>query len=131
MTYIAPLHITIRSTEDGYYRWELHDGPDGAFVESGCAPLLERVFEEVLLARRAIGAHFTADPHPGRSHDAADAPPIPQVHPPSGDPLPAQQDIPPGRRVQLSLIPGHDLPLPVTLHHPPSESGCQAADVQL
>lgn len=69
---MTALHLTIRSTEDGYYRWELCDGPDGAFDAAGCAPLLERVFEEVLHARRAIGAHFTADA------------------------LPAQQDIPTG-----------------------------------
>jgi hypothetical protein len=51
LTYLNPLLITIRSTSDGYYRWELHTGPDGAFDYSGSAPLLERCFEEIIRAQ--------------------------------------------------------------------------------
>lgn len=97
MTHLSPLLITIRSTEDGYYRWELRDGPDGAFEFSGYAPLLERCFEEIIRAQWALAEHLTSDRDPllcGHSHDTSDPAPIPQVHPPSGHPLPAQQDVP-------------------------------------
>ena len=97
MTYTSPLLITIRSTPDGYYRWELHDGPDGAFSYSGSAPLLERVFEDTIRSQWALAEHLTADSDPESvrpSHDAPHPPTIPQVHTPHGRTLPAQQDIP-------------------------------------
>jgi hypothetical protein len=56
MTFSATIH----TTADGYYRWELYDGPDGAFTEAGTAPLLERCFEDILRARRSIAASLTA-----------------------------------------------------------------------
>ena len=59
MTYTSPLLITIRSTPDGYYRWELHDGPDGAFEYAGTAPLLERCFEDIIRARRTLATDLT------------------------------------------------------------------------
>lgn len=88
-----PLHLTIRSTEDGYYAWHLHHGPDGAFEASGHSPLLERVLEDVALTRRALARHFAADTHPqpaGTTYDGPHLPPIPQVHPPSGPSLTPQ-----------------------------------------
>jgi hypothetical protein len=91
------LLITIRSTEDGYYRWELRDGPYGAFEYSGLAPLLERCFEEILRAQWVLAEHLTgeADPAPwAHTHDAPDPAPIAQVQTPSGVVLPLQQDIP-------------------------------------
>jgi hypothetical protein len=97
MTYTSPLLITIRSTPDGYYRWELRDGPDGAFTYAGTAPLLERCFEDILRAQWALAEHLTGDPDPesaGPSHNAPHPAPIPQVHTPHGRTLPAQQDIP-------------------------------------
>jgi hypothetical protein len=97
VTYASPLHITIRSTEDGYYRWELRDGPDGAFEFAGLSPLLERCFEEILRAQWVLAEHVTgeADPVPlAHPHDAPDPAPIAQVQTPSGVVLPLQQDIP-------------------------------------
>ena len=97
MSYASPLVITIHSTEDGYYRWELRDGPDGAFHFAGTAPLLERCFEDLLRAQWVLADNLTADfdPEPGRhSHDALDPAPLPQVHTPPGNALPAQQHIP-------------------------------------
>jgi len=117
MTYASPLLITIRSTEDGYYHWELHDGPDGAFEYSGYTPLLERCFEEILRAQWSLAEHLTRDLNPENGwlpHDAPDPAPIPQVHPPSGDALPAQQDIP------ASSHPSASSP---TIYLPPSSSG--------
>jgi hypothetical protein len=55
-----PLHITIRSTPDGYYRWELHHGPDGAFECAGTAPLLERCFEDIIRAQWNLAAQLGA-----------------------------------------------------------------------
>ena len=62
---MIPLLITIRSTEDGYYRWSLHSEPDEACVCTGCAPLLERCFEEIIraqwnLAEQRLSTHFTS-----------------------------------------------------------------------
>lgn len=97
MTYLSPLLITIRSTEDGYYRWELHHGPDGAFEDSGHCPLLTRCFEEVIAAERALALDLTRDLDPVPLPPADTTPdhaPIPAVHAPGGPPLPAQQDIP-------------------------------------
>lgn len=91
------LHITIASTSDGYYRWELRDGPDGAFEYAGTAPLLERCFEDIIRAQWALAEHLTDDPDPesaGPSHDAPHSAPISQVHTPGRPALPAQQDIP-------------------------------------
>lgn len=88
-----PLHLTIRSTEDGYYAWHLHHGPDGAFEASGHSPLLERVLEDVALAQQALARHFTADPDAlinVLADDGPHLPPIPQVHPPSGPSLTPQ-----------------------------------------
>jgi hypothetical protein len=117
MTYASPLLITIRSTEDGYYHWELHDGPDGAFEYSGYTPLLERCFEEILRAQWSLAEHLTRDLNPENGwlpHDAPDPAPIPQVHPPSGDALPAQQDVP------ASSHPSTSSPI---IYPPPSSSG--------
>ena len=93
-----PLLITIRSTEDGYYRWELRDGPDGAFEYAGLAPLLERCFEEIIRAQWSLADHLTGEadsPPLAHAHDASDTAPIAQVQTPSGAVLPLQQDIPP------------------------------------
>lgn len=94
------LHITIRSTEDGYYHWELRDGPDGAFEFAGTAPLLERCFEDIIRAQWVLAENLTgeADSVPlvdtyGGLHLA----PIAQIHTPPDTALPAQQDIPPTR----------------------------------
>lgn len=97
MTYLNPLHITIRSTTDGYYRWEMHTGPDGAFDYSGSAPLLERCFEEIIRAQWVLSEDLThgLDPENGwLPYPPTDDDPIPQVHPPGGTALPTQQDIP-------------------------------------
>lgn len=100
MTYLSPLLITIRSTEDGYYRWALHDGPDDAFFFSGSSPLLERCFEEILRARRALGEYLTNDLDPTPDPMTAIQlelplyPDTPDNHP-SPPPVPApEQDIP-------------------------------------
>lgn len=52
--------VIIYTTADGYYRWELHDGPDGAFEYSGTAPLLERCFEDIIRAQWALAESLTA-----------------------------------------------------------------------
>lgn len=112
-----PLHLTIRSTEDGYYAWHLHHGPDGAFEASGHSPLLERVLEDVALAQQALARHFTADPDTepaGATHDAQHLPPVSQVHLPSGHPIPAQQDVP-------ALL--HAAPSSLFFYPHPSSSG--------
>ena len=95
-----PLHITIRSTEDGYYHWELRDGPDGAFEFAGTAPLLERCFEDILRAQWVLAENFTSDPDALINvlpDDTPDASSPAQIHTPPGASLPAQQDIPPTR----------------------------------
>ena len=61
MTYLSPLLIQIRSTEDGLYAWDLHDGPDGAIHESGRAPTIERCLTEIARARIAIAIFITED----------------------------------------------------------------------
>lgn len=117
MTHLSPLLITIRSTEHGYYRWELRDGPDGAFEFSGYAPLLERCFEEIIRSQWALADHLTSDRDPmfcGHPHDPEHAASIPQVHPPSGDALPAQQDIP---------ATSHPAEPSTSIYPPPSSSG--------
>jgi hypothetical protein len=55
---VNPLLIQIRSTEDGLYAWDLHDG---AIHESGCAPTLERCLTEIARARIAIAIFITED----------------------------------------------------------------------
>ena len=96
MTYLSPLLIQIRSTSDGLYAWDLHDGPDGALHESGRAPTIDRCITEIALARQVIAHHITGDldpttpyqPHlPLHSHPT-------YIHTPDGHALPAQQDIP-------------------------------------
>lgn len=92
-----PLRVTIESTTDGYLRWEMFYGTERALHFSGYAPLLERVFEDLLRAQWVLAENPTDDPDTELvtpAYDAPDAAPIPQVHPPSGDALPAQQDIP-------------------------------------
>jgi len=99
---VTPLRITIHTTEDGYYRWELHDGPDGTFTYSGCAPLLERCFEDILRAQWTLADHLTADPDPETDwppDPPAHQAPIPEIHPTAGTALPAQQDIPASRHL--------------------------------
>ena len=117
MTFTSPLLITIHSTEDGYYRWELRNSPDGPSHFAGTAPLLERCFEDVLRAQWALADHLTtdSDPQVGRhSHDALDSATLPQIHTPPGNALPAQQDIPAAPH----------LPKPSTSFYPhPSSSG--------
>ena len=98
MTLTSPLHITIRSTEDGYYHWELHHGPDGAFEFSGTAPLLERVFEDLLRTQWVLAERLTDDPDAlinVLADNTPDATPPAQIHTPTGNTLSAQQDIPP------------------------------------
>ena len=117
MTYLSPLLIQIRSTEDGLYAWDLHDGPDGAFEESGRAPTIDRCLTEIALARQAIAHHIAHNPDSGfylQPDVPPDPTPIAQVHPPGGHPLPAQQDIPAA---------GHT-PEPSSFFYPrPSKSG--------
>ena len=112
-----PLLITIRSTEDGYYRWELHNGPDGAFEFAGTAPLLERCFEEIIRAQWVLADNLTSDPDALINvlpDDTPDAPPVAEVQTPPGHTLPAQQDIPAAPH----------LATPSTSFYPhPSESG--------
>ncbi len=81
MTYASPLLITISSTEDGLYAWELHDGPDGAFHESGRAPTIERCITEIAQARIAIAIFITED------LDPAYQPSLPLYFPESPAPL--------------------------------------------
>lgn len=100
MTFTSPLLITIRSTEDGYYHWQLHDGPDGAFEFAGTAPLLERVFEDILRAQWVLAENLADDPDALINvlpDDTPDASSPAQIHPPPGTSLPLQQDIPPQR----------------------------------
>lgn len=97
MTFNSSLLITIRSTEDGYYRWELRDGPDGAFEFAGTAPLLERVFEDILRAQWVLAENLTGEADSVPLVDAYDAlhlAPIAEIQTPSGASLPLQQDIP-------------------------------------
>jgi hypothetical protein len=61
MTHLSPLLIQIRSTEDGLYAWDLHDGPDGAIHESGRAPTIERCITEIARSRIAIAIFITED----------------------------------------------------------------------
>jgi len=97
MSVLHDLLITIRSTEDGYYRWSLRDGPQGTLSFAGTAPLLERCFEDILRSRRALAIDLTTHPHPeaGLLPHPSPHPEAPaQVHTPSGNTLAAQQDIP-------------------------------------
>lgn len=100
-----PLHITIRSTEDGHYRWELRDGPDGAFEYAGTAPLLERCFADILRAQWVLAEHLTGEADPAvfmqNTHTPPDLTPA-RVHTPHGRTLPAQQDVPPSRHAPPS-----------------------------
>ena len=92
-----PLHITISTTEDGYYRWELRNSPSSALGYAGSAPLLERCFEEIIRAQWVLADHLTDDPDTllhVLADDAPDPPPAAQVQTPPGHTLPAQQDIP-------------------------------------
>ena len=93
-------HITIHSTEDGYYRWELADSPDGAFEFAGTAPLLERVFEDLTRTQWVLAENLTSDPDALINvlpDDTPDTEPIAQIHTPPDTALSAQQDIPPPR----------------------------------
>jgi len=97
VTFNSSLHITIRSTEDGYYHWELRDGPDGAFEFAGTAPLLERCFEDILRAQWVLAENLTSDPDALINvlpDDTPDASSPAQIHTPPDTALPAQQDIP-------------------------------------
>jgi hypothetical protein len=97
MNRTSPLLITIRSTEDGYYRWELRDGPDGAFEYAGYAPLLERCFEEVIRAQWVLCEHLTGEADPSATTLTANPPTdhAPAcLHTPHGEVLTVQQDIP-------------------------------------
>jgi hypothetical protein len=58
MTSTTPLLIQIRSTEDGLYAWDLHDG---AIHESGRAPTIERCITDIARARIAIAIFITED----------------------------------------------------------------------
>ena len=58
------LLIQIRSTEDGLYAWDLHDGPDGAFHESGRAPTIERCLTAITRARLDIATFIVGDSDP-------------------------------------------------------------------
>ena len=92
-----PLHITIHSTEDGYYRWELRNSPSSALAYAGSAPLLERCFEEIIRAQWSLADHLAGEADttlPVDSYDGLHLAPIAQVQTPTGAPLPLQQDIP-------------------------------------
>ena len=92
-----PLHITIVSTEDGYFRWELRNSPSSAFAYAGSAPLLERCFEELIRTQWVLADNLTRETHaplPVEVHDPPDPSSIAQVQTPPGNALPAQQDIP-------------------------------------
>ncbi len=96
---MTPLLITIHTTEDGYYRWELRNGPQGSISYAGAAPLLERCFEDILRAQWSLSDHLTDDTDPTLTLDAHTPPdpvPIAQIHPTAGAALPVQQDIPAG-----------------------------------
>lgn len=81
----------------GLYVWELRDQ---GLIAGGQAPTIDRCITEIARARLFIEHHIqrrhahtsapTLDTHPSPHH-----PPIPQIHPPGGHPLPTQQDIPP------------------------------------
>jgi len=117
VTLVSAVQICIRSTEDGYYHWQLCSVPDGAFQYAGTAPLLERCFEEIIRAQWSLADSLTSNPHPepGRhSHDTLDPAPITQVQTPPGNALPAQQDIP--------ATPHTTEPFPF-IYPPPSKSG--------
>ena len=45
-------------------KWELYDGPDLAFSESGSSLSLYSAYAEILQARAALGAHLTGDSDP-------------------------------------------------------------------
>jgi hypothetical protein len=112
-----PLQITIESTADGYLRWEMFYGPERTLHFAGTAPLLERVFEDLLRTQWVLAENLTSDPDAlinVLADDPTDTPPVAQVQTPPGHALPAQQDIPP---------PPH-LALPSTSFYPhPSGSG--------
>lgn len=95
-----PLQITIESTADGYLRWEIFYGPERTLHFAGTAPLLERVFEDLIRTQWVLADHLTSDPDALINvlpDDTPDAEPPAQIHTPPGTALPAQQDIPPTR----------------------------------
>lgn len=95
-----PLQITIESTADGYLRWEIFYGPERTLHFAGTAPLLERVFEDLIRTQWVLADHLTSDPDALINvlpDDTPDAEPSAQIHTPPGTALPAQQDIPPPR----------------------------------
>lgn len=95
-----PLQITIESTADGYLRWEIFYGPERTLHCAGTAPLLERVFEDLIRTQWVLAEHLTSDPDALVNvlpDDTPDAEPPAQIHTPPDTALPAQQDIPPTR----------------------------------
>lgn len=95
-----PLQITIESTADGYLRWEIFYGPERTLHFAGTAPLLERVFEDLIRTQWVLADRLTSDPDALVNvlpDDTPDAEPPAQIHTPPGTALPAQQDIPPPR----------------------------------
>jgi len=89
-------------------RWELHDGPDGAFTESGFAPTIPLALVAVTQARRRPARNFHHNPGTPSSHRPPDPAPT-HIQTPHGNSLPAHQDVPPPphspspARLQLSL----------------------------
>lgn len=76
----------------GLYCWELSDR---GFTESGLAPTISRCLTEIAAARLRIDRATHSDPESvSPAHPAPDAAPITQPHPPDGNPLPLQLNIP-------------------------------------
>lgn len=76
----------------GLYAWELREG---SITETGVAPTISRCLTEIASARLRIERATHGDPEfVTPAHPAPDAAPIPQRHPPDGEPLPTQLHIP-------------------------------------
>lgn len=56
MSSTPSLQLTIRSTEDGIYTWELHDQ---GFSASGCASTINKCLTALAGARLSIEDHLT------------------------------------------------------------------------
>lgn len=76
----------------GLYAWELSDR---GVTESGIAPTISRCLTEIAAARLRIDRATHGDPEfVTPAHPAPDVAPIADPHPPDGDPLPTQLNIP-------------------------------------
>lgn len=92
------VRITISSTPDGLYAWELRDGPEGTFHETGLTNTIARALTDIARARASIAAHLADDPHsrtPYQPHLPLHLDPSSHLHPPNGDPRSLQKNVPP------------------------------------